>query len=492
MSGLRQASWYISAFLKKHKKILISSTLGSILLFLLLSQVSRFIPTIKRTTYVGRVGRFSLSQIPRDIQEKVSFGLTQVDETGEVSPALASSYTSEEGGKSYRFTIHPQMRWQDGKEVTPEDVNYTFSDVQTARSPNDIVYRLVAKKQDEAAQEPVLPVSFLNIVSQPLFRQIETRNLFFQRRVKFIGLGKYQIISVIDQGSGIREMTLDSPKDRLVYRFYPTDHSAVVAFKRGEVDQLEEIVDIEDLAEAGGLTLESVVHPDQFVGVFFNLTYKNGEDLVFANKNLRQALNLAIKKSDVNRVLSPISRASWAYVRDEGDLDRFDQNMDSAVNLLVKSESPTALMIQLQTTPTYAYLAEDIKLDWEELGMLASEQCKSAKDAVLSQCENKKISVDVRITSFPDTSTYQAMLVGQQIPKDPDQYYLWHSTQATNITRYKNAKVDKLLEDGRRSQGISERRLMYQEFQQILVKDSPVVFLNSITTYNVSRKLKIF
>jgi ABC-type transport system substrate-binding protein len=145
MSGLRQASWYISAFLKKHKKILISSTLGSILLFLLLSQVSRFIPTIKRTTYIGRVGRFSLSQIPRDIQEKVSFGLTQVDETGEVSPALASSYTSEEGGKSYRFTIHPQIRWQDGKEVTPEDVNYSFSDVQTARSPNDIVYRLVAK-----------------------------------------------------------------------------------------------------------------------------------------------------------------------------------------------------------------------------------------------------------------------------------------------------------------------------------------------------------
>ncbi len=492
MSGLRQASWYISAFLKKHRKILVISTLSSIALFLVLSQVSRFIPVVKRTTYIGRVGRFSLSQIPRDIQEKVSFGLTKVSENGEVGPALASSYISEEGGKSYRFTIHPQMHWQDGKQVTPEDVNYSFSDVQTARSPNDIVYRLIAKKQDEAAQEPVLPVSFLNIVSQPLFRQLETRNLFFQRKVKLIGLGKYQITSLIDQGSGIRELTLDSTTERLVYRFYPTDHNAVIAFKRGEVDRLEEILDPEDLKDIGGMKLESVLHHDQYAGVFFNLAYKNGEDLVYANKPLRQALNLSLRKPAVNRIFSPISRVSWAYVRDEGDLDAFDQNVNQAVALLVKAETPTPLTIQLQTTPTYADMADDIKADWEELGRLSSDACKLSKDAVASQCDNKKISVDVRITSFPDTSNYQVMLVGQQIPKDPDQYYLWHSTQPTNITRYKNAKVDKLLEDGRRSQSITERKLMYQEFQQILVKDTPVIFLNSITTFNISRALKFF
>lgn len=489
MSGLRQASWYITAFMKKHRKVLLASTLSSVLLFLVLSQVSRFMPSIKRTTYIGRVGKFSLSQMPRDIQEKVSFGLTKISGGGEVQPALASSYVSEEGGKSYRFTIHPQIYWQDGKNVTPEDVNYSFSDVVTARSANDIVYRLVAKKQDEVAQEPVLPVSFLSIVSQPLFRQVESRNLFWQRKIRLIGLGKYQILSVVDRNTGIKELTLESPQERLVYRFYPTDHSAIVAFKRGEVDRLEEIMDPEDLRDPSANNIESVVHNDQYVGVFFNLAYKKGEDLIFANKTLRQALNLSTKKPEVNRVLSPISRDSWAYVPDESDLEAFNQDMNEAVDLLVKLDTPTALNFELETTPTYAQLADNLKKDWEELGEKASSNCKNSNG---SNCDNKKIRVDVRIKNFPDSSTYAVMLVGQQIPRDPDQYHLWHSTQATNITRYKNAKVDKLLEDGRRSQSVPERKLMYQEFQQILVKDSPAIFLNSITTYNISRKLKLF
>lgn len=491
MSQLRQAFWYTSAFLRKHRGLLLGSTLGSILLFFLLARVSQFVPAIKRTTYVGRVGRFSLSQIPRDIQEKASFGLTKTSLNGEVSPALASSYVSEEGGKSYRFTLHPKIFWQDGKQVTPEDVNYSFSDVQTARSRNDIVYRLVAKKQDPQAQEPVLPTSFLSLVSQPLFRQVESRNLFLQKKLTIVGLGDYQISSLVDQGSGIKQLTLESTTQRIVYRFYPTDHSALIAFKRGEIDRIEEILDPEDMADQFGIVVEPEVHRDQYVGIFFNFNYKNGEDTVFTNKPLRQALNLSLKKPVEAQVLSPISRDSWAYVRDESDLDHFEQDFSQATNLLVKSETPTALSFELQTTPSYADQADQVKRDWEELGKKAVEACRQSKEAVQSQCENKRINVNVRISSFPDTANYQVMLVGQQIPLDPDQYNLWHSTQPTNVTHYKNAKVDKLLEDGRRSQNREERKLMYQEFQQIVVKDSPVIFLSSITTYNITRKVKL-
>ncbi len=491
MSQLRQFSWYVSAFYKKHRAILIGSTVAGILLFLILPQVLRVVPTIKGTIYVGRVGRFSLAAMPRDIQEKVSFGLTKNFEDGDVVPALASSFISEEGGKAYRFTIRPKVFWQDGKTVTPDDVNYSFSDVTTARSQNDIVYRLNAKKQDVNAQEPVLPVSFLMIVSQPLFRQTESRNIFFQKKQKIIGLGAYHITSVVDQGSGIKELTLDSDKDRIIYRFYPTEHSALVAFKRGEVDRVEELLDTEDIGKWNGVTVKPTVHTDQFVGVFFNLAYKDGDNLVFANKQIRQALNFATAKPNENRFLSPINKLSWAYVKDEQDLDHFNRDLDQAVQLLVKSETPTRLDIELQTTPSYADEADRVKHDWEELGGKAVSVCKQSKDAVQSQCDNKRITVNVRISNFPDTQNYQVMLVGQQIPRDPDQYNLWHSTQATNVTHYKNARVDKLLEDGRRTQNREERKLMYQEFQRLIVKESPVIFLHSISTFTVERSIKI-
>ena len=89
---------------------------------------------------------------------------------------------------------------------------------------------------------------------------------------------------------------------------------------------------------------------------------------------------------------------------------------------------------------------------------------------------------------MPDLSNYQVLLVGQQIPVDPDQYTFWHSTQQTNFTHYKNARVDKLLEDARKSTNREERKLYYQEFQRILIKDSPAIFLEPIKTYTVWHK----
>lgn len=491
MSQLRAFRWYVQAFYKKHGAVLIGSVVAGVFLFLVLPGILRVVPTMKRTTYIGRVGRFSLAQIPRDIQDKVSFGLTKSFEDGEIVPALASSYVSEEAGKAYRFTIRPKVVWQDGKVVTPEDVDYSFTDVQTAKSQNDIVYRLITKKQDVNAQEPVLPASFLTTVSQPLFRRVETRNIFFQKKQKVIGLGEYIITSIVDQGSGIKELTLDSDADRLVYRFYPTEHNAIVAFKRGEVDTLEGLLDVEDLHQWNQVTITPVVHTDQYMGVFFNLSYSEGEGALFSSKQLRQALNFALTKPAQNRFLSPINKKSWAYVSDELDLDHYEKDIEQAVSLLMKAETPTPVVIELQTTPSYASQAEDIKKEWEELGNRTADECKESKDSVKEHCENKRIRVQVRLGSFPDTDTYQVMLVGQQIPRDPDQYNLWHSTQATNVTHYKNPRVDKLLEDGRRTQNREERKLMYQEFQRTIVKDSPVIFLQSITTYSVQRSMKL-
>lgn len=491
MSQLRAVHWYVKAFLKKHALIFIGSILGGVILFIILPGILHVIPTVKPTVYVGRVGRFSLASIPRDIQDKVSFGLTKSFENGEVIPALAASYVPEESGKAYRFTVRAKAVWQDGKTVTPDDVNYTFTDVQTARSQNDILYRLVAKKQDENAQEPVLPVSFLTTVSQPLFRQVETHNIFLQKKQKVIGLGAYSMTSIIDQGSGIKELTLDSEKDRIVYRFYPTEHSALIAFQLGEVDKVEELLDTENMSTWKNVTVKPTVHTDQYVGVFFNLAYTDGQSAPYANKQLRQALNFALTKPSQDRFLSPISKVSWAYVTDEADLDRYDTDMEQAVSLLIKAETVSKLNIELQTTTSYAQEADNVKRDWEELGNKAADACKVNKDSVKEQCENKRITVNVRISNFPDTENYQVMLVGQQVPRDPDQYNLWHSTQPTNITHYKNPRIDKLLEDGRRSQNREERKLIYQEFQRTVVKDSPVIFLHAITTFDMSRKFKV-
>lgn len=492
MKMLRHFRWYVAAFFKKHGKLVLLSMVIGVLVFVLLPSLITSIPFLKPTLYVGRVGSYSLAQLPRDIQEKISFGLTQSSENGEVIPALASTYSREENGKSYRFTIKPHVFWQDGREVMPQDISYSFSDAQVARTQNDILFRITAKKQDENAQEPVLPVSFLSLVSQPLFRTEKIGGLF-HTQLSVIGLGVYRITSLVNQGIGIKEMALESDRDRIVYRFYATEHDAIVAFKRGEVDQVEGLQDTEDLKNWKNTTVKKIVHWNQYVGVFFNLDFKdeNGGQ-PFANKQLRQALNYAIRKPDsTNRIFSPIDKFSWAYVKNSDDINQFNQNMDQAMALFAKVELQQRLTIDLLTTPTYASLAESVKRDWEQLGTRSLQACMAQPGVSPTQCEARQIAVNVRITNFPDITNYEAMLVGQQVPNDPDQYTLWDSTQQTNITHYKNARVDKLLEDGRRTDNREDRKLIYQEFQQILVGDSPVVFLEPISTFTVTRTIRI-
>jgi len=71
---------------------------------------------------------------------------------------------------------------------------------------------------------------------------------------------------------------------------------------------------------------------------------------------------------------------------------------------------------------------------------------------------------------------------------DPDQYTLWHSSHDTNITKYKNLRIDKLLEDGRQVIDLEERQKIYADFQKYLLDDMPAIFLYFPYTFTISRK----
>ena len=75
-----------------------------------------------------------------------------------------------------------------------------------------------------------------------------------------------------------------------------------------------------------------------------------------------------------------------------------------------------------------------------------------------------KTTVQVSSTIPAD---YEAFLAIFDIPKDPDQYSLWHSTQTgTNISNFTNARIDKLLEDGRSELEQEERKKLVLDFQR--------------------------
>ena len=112
MTFFRKTYWYASAFFKKRWKLVLGVVFVSIVLFpTVFGGLITFL-RLKKTTFIGRIGSVSLATLPRDIQEKMSDGLTRVDERGVVLPALAERWSVEDGGKTYRFILKQRVSWK--------------------------------------------------------------------------------------------------------------------------------------------------------------------------------------------------------------------------------------------------------------------------------------------------------------------------------------------------------------------------------------------
>lgn len=429
--------FFIWALFKKHRKLLLLGFIIGIITSVLLPIIGKKIFS-KNTERIGILGKFTYDKLPMEVQQKIGEGLTEVSLNGEVFPKLAESWEINKDGKEYIFTLKENLFWHDGKPVKAADVNYNFSDVTTtALDDRKIKFEL---------KEPFSP--FFSVVSQPLFKK------------DWIGTGEYKIKKIKRNGQLVEKVLLvaarGNSKKKIDIKFYPTEEAIRTAFKLGEIDVIQEISHPEELTSWKKIKITLQVKYNRFVGIFFNTS--NGP---LAKKSVRQALAYAIQKRWPYRALTPINPHSWVY---NPNVKPYSFDLRKAKEFLRKENGEEIKEIELSVFPSLLEVAENIKNDWEKLGIL----------------------VKIKVTNNLEDN-FQAILATQEIPTDPDQYIFWHSTQEFNITKYKSPKVDKLLEEGRKNFEMEKRKELYQEFQKTLAEDVPVVFLFHPIVYTISR-----
>ena len=423
------------AFGQKEKKTILLGIILGIASFLLLPRLFQAL-VIKPGQRIAIVGRFTGADLPLEVQNLISDGLTAIDERGNPTPKLASFWETGDDGREYIFTLKDDLFWQDGKPLKASDINLNFSDVATTALDNQRIKFLL--------KEPFSP--FLVLVSRPIFKN------------GLLGTGKDKVGAVKKNGQIIERIDL---KPNLSYRFYPTEAAARTAFMLGEVDEIRELTILGELANWRDTKIAPVIKQNRFVAVFFD-TQNNK----FADKSVRQALAYGLKDHWTPAALNSINPASWAY---NHDVKPYQYNLANAQKLLKKAaeSGPALTTIELATIPSLISVAEQIKADWQELGL-----------------ETK-----IKIINNLDEG-FEALLVAQEVPPDPDQYYLWHPTQTTNISRLKSPKIDNLLEEGRKTLDQEKRLVIYKDFQKALVEESPAIFLYHPTVYNIFRARK--
>lgn len=440
--------WLLRAYLKKWGKfIILSFIIGLAGFFILKSSfpyiIAAFTGLSKES--VGVVGAYTLEDLPPSIIHEVSRGLTQIDEEGTIKPDLATSWEVKENGKIYVFHLQKGKFFTDGTPFTSKEITTAFANVKVERpSVDTIVYVL---------NESYSP--FLVTVSRPIFRN------------GYIGIGEYRIKQAKVNGSFLETLTLASATQTpalRIYQFYPTQDALKVAFALGEITRAQNMSDISfqdsSLAKFPRVKIEKNTNYTQLVTLFYNTQDKNLSD-----KKLRDALSYALPNrfKDGERAYSPIPPTSWAFnpdIQRTQDVTHAKLLLDASLGKDISS-FPTLIISAL---PKYEQTAKDIQASWKQIGI------------------NAKIQI---VTGLPQT--FQVYVGNFNVPKDPDQYTLWHSFQENNISGYKSLRIDKLLEDGRKTLDKTERIKIYTDFQKYLEDDQPASFLYFPYSFTVTR-----
>lgn len=441
--------WLLRAYIKRWRRTIITSfVLGILAFFILRYGINYFVPLLPFTNEekIGVEGSFTTDELPTFITSRVSMGLTTLDEKYNIRPGAAERWEIKDDGRTYIFYLKDGVKFSDNKEIKSSDVNYNFIDVTTQRpNENVIVYRLKNRYSP-----------FLVTVARPIFKN------------GFVGLGEYKVQSVDLNGNFVQSISLRSRMDEkniLTYYFYPTQEALKSAFALGEVDKVVGLNDTKfersDLAQFKGVTVNKELNDSVLITVFLNTT-----DKVLSDKRLREALAYATPDefAEGKRNHGPFSPSIW--VNDAG-LARYSQDFDHARLLLKDSDSYKSnsnIRLELKTFPKYLDIAKEIEKEWEKIG----------------------VEIDiVTVDTFP--SSFQMFLSDFSVPRDPDQYMLWHSEQRNNIANYRNLRIDKLLEDGRQISDVNERKNIYADFQKYLLDDAPAIFLMFPYQFSISR-----
>ena len=150
------------------------------------------------------------------------------------------------------------------------------------------------------------------------------------------------------------------------------------------------------------------------------------------------------------------------------------------VCVLPAKETPLKFSLITVDDPILQEVASMIKKQWQDAGI---------------EIEIQTYPVSQLTQDVIKPRNYEMLLFGEVLGKIPDPFPFWHSSQVKdpglNLAKYENKKADTILETARVSLDETVRAQKYQGFQEILIADSPVIFLyRPDYVYFVNEKIK--
>jgi peptide/nickel transport system substrate-binding protein len=436
----------------------------------------------------NRVGR-------RIVETLVTFP----EESTQVVPGLAESWTISKDGLQYTFKLRRGITFHDGTPLNAEAVKFS---IERQINPNHPAYKL--------GKYPFANFFFGNVKAVEVLSEERVAFLLNEPRASFLSILTAGAASIVSP-TAVMKWGPDYPTHPVgtgPFRFASWDRGQRVVLEKNptywkypvKVERVIYRPIVEDQARLTELltgTLDVIVGvPADFVSqleqnakitllkqVGAHVWYlgMNNQKKPFDDKRVRQALNYAVNKDAIVKDVlkgtgassrGPVLPGTWGA---DPALKAYPYDPERAKKLLAEVGYPNGFSTTLWVPESGSGMQAPVAM------------------STVMQSNLKAVGVNVSLQTM-EWGAYLAKLRTKEQElfalswmagtEDPDMvmYPLLHSSQWTpvgpNRALYKNARFDALLQQARLTTDQVKRAQLYKEAQRILVDDAPWVFVD--------------
>lgn len=432
--------------------------------------------------------------------DQISESLVTLDgKTLRPTPWLAESWTVSKDGTTYTFRVRRGPKWPDGTPLTAADFAFTLqaflspgytgpwqglfrdivgADAMIAGSSSQLEGVKVLDPQTFSIQLAHPNAAFL-ATAAPYLRPIPEHllkgqkltpdNSFVQHPV---GVGAYHLVEWVKGDHILLEANpgyWGKPvcASRLMDRSINDMNALALALESGDVDQIAPVSPRDLLRLKTNKNIKEYFPPAaRMDALYFNFNVKP-----LADSRVRQAIAMTLNmKSFTQKVLAglqapvpgPLVAGSWANdpsIREPGE------DLAKAKSLMAEAGYANGFTLTVGANAgntTREEMASYVQAQVAKIGIKIDIQLQEWSTFITSTTQGKfQVVVLTTLAGIPDPDTL---------------YADYHTNGASNYGKYSNPQLDRLLEDARAAQDVTQRKNLYKQAEQILVRDLPRVW----------------
>ena len=424
-----------------------------------------------------------------------------------IVPELAERWEVSPDGRSYTFQLRRGVHWHDGKPFTARDVIATldkirdpstaaanaraeFGELIAYRAPDDFTVVLEWQRAyfmvlDLLAELPIQPAHVIAQLSGAQYNEARTNPL----NRSPLGTGPYKFVDWQSQSRIVLARNAHywgkSPYiDRLVFRVVPDRSVRLQLAERAEVDFVLR-VSADEWQHMDRPVLRQHWHRSRFYGAKYHWIGWNLQHPLFSDVRVRKALTLLIDRpSIIAKLLYGLPRPTtcnfyWASAACDPAQRPWPYDPEEAARLLdaadvrdhdgdgLRDRAGTQFRFTLTVPSSAGELLRVAAKIQEDLG-------HAGIDMRLETLAWSGVLARVRAHQFDATS----LVWGGNTHTEPTS--VWHSASiadASNFIGYRNAEVDRLIDEARATSDAEVRAGLYRQLGRFLHEEQPYTFL---------------